>query len=154
MHGFFFLPCHTHMHATHALQACSLIGENSPLITGTMRVQCLPGLCMLCMCHVCMLSIHVQCGYDEMVDISDLGSDEHASWGFKSLYPYMCWHRQTHAHILCVHCTMQRMPVHGCVAQWESIRLLTYWLQVRILPHSWLLTRVLRDGVIGNSSGS
>jgi hypothetical protein len=24
----------------------------------------------------------------KLVDISDLGSDEHASWGFKSLYPY------------------------------------------------------------------
>jgi hypothetical protein len=28
----------------------------------------------------------------KLVDISDLGSDEHGSWGFKSLYPYATWH--------------------------------------------------------------
>ena len=25
----------------------------------------------------------------KLVDISDLGSDDHVSWGFKSLYPYI-----------------------------------------------------------------
>lgn len=61
----------------------------------------------------------------KLVDISDLGSDEHASWGFKSLYPYQ------------IVCCALWWGIHVCFT--------TVFLCFFLIYHTYVIERVICD---------
>jgi len=64
----------------------------------------------------------------KLVDISDLGSDEHASWGFKSLYPYQ------------IVCCALWWDIHVCFT--------TVFLCFFLIYHTYVINTYVMESVI------